>query len=526
MRKNLTPEGVFAEYEKGESYNRAIELYGTTQKNEDFYVGDQWKGVNAPDLEKPVINFLKRAVCYLISMIVSDDVSVALTPGARSDDADFLADCLEGEVANVIEQTKAKTLARDMLRNCAVDGDGCFYFWFEPTGGAGGRIRIENLDNTKVLFGNPYVKEAEDQPYIIIVRRRSAAELREEAKTAGAADWENIRPDGAGLYMNEGENAGNDLATELIRLWKEDGTIRFLRTAKDCLIKPPADTGLRRYPLAWMNWESVKNSYHGRAAITGVIPNQIFVNKLWAMAMEHEKHMAFPKLFYDITKIRQWTNRVGQAIGVAGDPNTAVASSFRASDMSAQAMELVEKTISYTKECLGASDVALGNIAMDNTSAIIALQRAAATPSEMTKQNLYQSVEELYRIYLEFMAQAYGQRLVDMETPAELEEAFAFIGREKPEEISLPFDFSQLKQHPMTLKLDVGASSYYSEIAAIQTLDNLLTGGHISALQYLERIPDGYIPARRALINEMKAQAAGGAGAGATASEIRSLRNE
>ena len=164
MRKNLTPEGVFAEYEKGESYNRAIELYGTTQKNEDFYVGDQWKGVNAPDLEKPVINFLKRAVCYLISMIVSEDVSIALTPGARSDDADFLADCLEGEVATVIEQTKAKTLARDMLRNCAVDGDGCFYFWFEPTGGAGGRIRIENLDNTKVLFGNPYIKEAEDQP--------------------------------------------------------------------------------------------------------------------------------------------------------------------------------------------------------------------------------------------------------------------------------------------------------------------------------------------------------------------------
>ena len=70
----------------------------------------------------------------------------------------------------------------------------------------------------------------------------------------------------------------------------------------------------------------------------------------------------------------------------------------------------------------------------------------------------------------------------------------------------------------------MGASSYYSEIAAIQTLDNLLTGGHISALQYLERIPDGYIPARRALINEMKAgKENGGAGAGAAgaASEIR-----
>ena len=57
----------------------------------------------------------------------------------------------------------------------------------------------------------------------------------------------------------------------------------------------------------------------------------------------------------------------------------------------------------------------------------------------------------------------------------------------------------------MTLKLDVGASSYYSEIASMQTLDNLLMNGYITATQYLERIPDGYIPARRALINELKA---------------------
>lgn len=495
MRKNLTPEGVFAEYEKGESYNRAIELYGTTQKNEDFYVGDQWKGVNAPDLEKPVINFLKRAVCYLISMIVSDDVSIALTPGARSDDADFLADCLEGEVATVIEQTKAKTLARDMLRNCAVDGDGCFYFWFEPTGGAGGRIRIENLDNTKVLFGNPYVKEAEDQPYIIIVRRRSAAELREEAKTAGAADWENIRPDGAGLYMNEGENAGNDLATELIRLWKEDGTVRFLRTAKDCLIKPPADTGLRRYPLAWMNWESVKNSYHGRAAITGVIPNQIFVNKLWAMAMEHEKHMAFPKLFYDITKIRQWTNRVGQAIGVAGDPNTAVASSFRASDMSAQAMELVEKTISYTKECLGASDVALGNIAMDNTSAIIALQNAASAPLALQKLSFYQFWEDCVLIMLDMIRAYYGVREVNFDAGGE--NASVFV------------DFSAVDTEGMKLSVDVGASSYWSELMQIETADSLYRNGVITdAVTYLESIPDKYIRGKKKIIAKLEEQKA------------------
>jgi hypothetical protein len=40
----------------------------------------------------------------------------------------------------------------------------------------------------------------------------------------------------------------------------------------------------------------------------------------------------------------------------------------------------------------------------------------------------------------------------------------------------------------------------------MQTLDNLLQQGRIDTLQYLERIPDGYIPARRALIAELKQQ--------------------
>ena len=56
----------------------------------------------------------------------------------------------------------------------------------------------------------------------------------------------------------------------------------------------------------------------------------------------------------------------------------------------------------------------------------------------------------------------------------------------------------------MLLKLDVGASSYYSEIASMQTLDNLLQIGQIDIVQYLERVPDSYIPGKRKLIEEKK----------------------
>ena len=142
----------------------------------------------------------------------------------------------------------------------------------------------------------------------------------------------------------------------------------------------------------------------------------------------------------------------------------------------------------------------------DNTSAIIALQRAASTPSEITKQNLYQSIEDLFRIYIEFMAEYYGKRYVDMPTPPQVEQALQFIQQDVPAEVPMEFDFKVLKDMPMALKLDVGASSYYSEIASIQTLDNLLKMNKISVIQYLERIPDGYVPGRRDLILELKEQ--------------------
>ena len=65
-------------------------------------------------------------------------------------------------------------------------------------------------------------------------------------------------------------------------------------------------------------------------------------------------------------------------------------------------------------------------------------------------------------------------------------------------------DFDQLKDHPIIIKLDVGASTYYSEIASMQTLDNLLMNGHITIVDYLERIPDDYVPDRRGLLDKKK----------------------
>ena len=60
--KNESAISIWAQYEKGAAFKENIGLYENVRKNENFYIGRQWEGVNAPDLEKPVVNILKRVL--------------------------------------------------------------------------------------------------------------------------------------------------------------------------------------------------------------------------------------------------------------------------------------------------------------------------------------------------------------------------------------------------------------------------------------------------------------------------------
>jgi len=235
--------------------------------------------------------------------------------------------------------------------------------------------------------------------------------------------------------------------------------------------------------------------------ITGLIPNQIFVNKTFAMVQMSLMQSAFPKTVYDKTRIGKWTNQVGAAIGINGGDVTGAAKIIEPAQISPQVSQFIDSTVDYTQTFLGATSAAMGDTKPDNTSAIIALQRASAVPSEITRQNLYQSIEDLGAIYMEFMAEYYGIRSVKAPEPdlSGLPIDPALVKTE-----SIEFDFAMLKEYPMSLKLDVGASSYWSEIASMQSLDNLLINGKISLEDYLERVPGGYIPKKQELIEKLK----------------------
>ena len=310
-------------------------------------------------------------------------------------------------------------------------------------------------------------------------------------------------------------------------------SVHVTKATRGAIIYEDVDTGLSRYPIAWGNWEKQKNQYHGRALVTGLIPNQIFINSMFATAMRHLQLMAFPKTVYNADLISAWTNEVGQAIGVhglqPGQSISQVAYNLQPAEMSNQIFTLIDKAVAYTKECLGATDAQLGTAKAENTSALMVLQTNAEVPLENIRSGLYEWVEDIGAILLDMMGTYYGRRPIIIEQ--EFEEFVMGPGgtpvidpmtgqmqtQKIVRKVIKEFDFSQFKHLWLNLRVDVGATTYFSEIAMTQTLDNLRRDGTLDVIQYLERIPDKLIPKKQELIDELRGRIAEGKQANAAA---------
>ena len=526
-QKKPTREEILKRYEKGYDFNQKIGLYDQVKVNEDFFIGNQWVGVESNGLPTPTYNMFKRVINFQVSTITSDNMALQATgmpstSGYTAKQLERICEVINHQIAAIMERNKIVAKNREFLRNAAVTGDGCMHFYFDPSVENGqmvkGEIKAEVLDNLRVMFGNPNCRDVQRQPFIIITRRELVEDvkwriddLKEMGKEDGetytkVADPEDIQPDSE-KFQNEYDSYTDDKVTVLTYYYRnrETGTIWCVETTEKQIIREAYDTELSLYPLVWINWDYIRDCYHGQAMVTGLLSNQKFINKMFAMVGISQITMAFPKYIYDRTRIRNWSGDVGVAIGVNGNVAD-VAKVIEGAPVSPQIAQFIEMAFDKTHSLLGASDVAMGDSRPDNTSAIIALQRAANTPMELTKQQDYQCMEDAAKIWIDMMAVNYGTRLVevkmDMDKPGEQP-----LGMELPEQIFMePFDFSRMKEMQLSIKLDVGASSYWSEMANVQTLENLLMNDRIDTVDFLERLPSGYLVKKQELIDKLKAK--------------------
>ena len=297
-------------------------------------------------------------------------------------------------------------------------------------------------------------------------------------------------------------------------------SVHVTKATRTVNIFEDVDTGLTHYPIAWGNWEKQKNQYHGRALVTGIVPNQIFINSMFAMIFRHLQLQSFPKTIYNADLVSQWNNEIGVALGVRGlqpgqDLRT-VATVLQPSDMSNQIVMCIDKCMMYTKECLGATDAQMGNLALENTSALMVLQSSSEAPLENPRQGMLEWNEDIGRILLDMMGTYYGQRPIVRQRefrepilgPDGAPQIDPMTGQMQEKTIIHrvieDYDFSQFKDLWFNVKVNAGATTQYSEIAMVQTLDNLRREGVLEIVDYLERIPDKLIPRKQELIDSIK----------------------
>lgn len=500
---NKVIDEIFNEYEQGIAYKNSIGLFRNVNEAERLFAGDQWAGLSANNMPKPVFNIIKRIIQYKIAAIKSNPTAITVTRESlfpQIPENDKTGAILTGVISSVWERLKMDARNYSGLKDAALSGDYILYFYWDSTVKTGqpytGDISCETVDNVNFFPGNPHSPDIQSQPYIILSFRELTKNVRAEARSNGISEklCASIRPDADDGYqagsMSRYDLDGSEKTLCLLKLYRDgEGNIRSVKVCRDSVIKEDRATGLNLYPIALMNWEERKNCVHGISEVYSLKPNQLYINKAFAQAMLSSMLFSFPRIIYDNSRIKKPSNTIGGAIAVNGNIEGAIRY-LEPPSMSGELYRLIETTIAQTKELMGANDVSLGNVGTpSNTSAFIAVSEASALPLEGVRMRFYRMVEDMGRIILDFITSYYAEgRLVP----------FGEDGTTS----AVTVNFEELKDSILNLRVDVGPSGQFSEAMAVSTLDKLLNAERISLVQYLERMPEGYIPARQQLIEE------------------------
>lgn len=497
---------AWSQYEAGKEYKEKIGLYERVRTNERFYRGDQWYGSKKGDLPRPVFNVIRRVTDHLVCSVARAEFQIRYTdenlpfcePSVRARLHEALA-ALTDSAALRWENSRMDRMIYRLLSDAAITGDGILYCYWDPDKETGqpfrGDIVTETLDSTNLFVADVNRADLQSQEYIILSGRDTVKRLREEAMRNGRSREEamQIRSDreweaGAGDYASvELSGEENEKATYLLFFQKKNGTVHFEKSTRELVIHA-ADMGCRLYPVAYFNWYPTKNSFHGTSPITGLIPNQKYINRAYAMVMKHMQDTAFSKVIYDKSKIPEWSNEVGEAIAAMGGGNISDAVSVvGVGALQDGYVDLIRRAIEDTKEMIGATEAALGDSEATNTSAILALQESAQLPLRQVRIAFMQCLEDLGDIWADMVCAYYPSgRLIP--------------SREAGEPIARSVDFSLLQNEILSSRVSVQEINRYSAAAAQNLLEQLLAGGYITPAEYLKRIPAGTISDKDELI--------------------------
>ena len=499
MNDYTTPAWRF--YESGLEYNRKINLSETVRRNERFYRGEQWDGVDR-DLPRPVFNLVRRIVDYLVGALTPENLSIRYsderlpyleTAALRESVSQGLL-LLDRNASYRWKVNHMDEVAARALLDAAISGDGVFYCRWDSSVESGqpfaGDIRTDVVDSANLFLSDVNRADIQSQEYVMLAGRAPLSSLRREALAAGVPEKEVARIISDDGDLSIPERTGANKATFLLRFYRENGEVICEKSTRSCVIRRAA-TGLKYYPVAYFNWIPRKGSYHGNSPISELIPNQKYINSAYALVMKHMNDTAFSKVVYDKSRIPEWSNEVGEAIAAVGGGNISDAVEVLGTGQLQDGyLELIQSVVETTKSLMGATDSALGDERANNTSAILALQEASMVSLRQVSARFSRCIGELAAIWADMLcAYCPPERLLPVSEDGNV--------------TARRVDYRLLSNALLHAAVESGNSTRFTPSATVTLLGELLAGGHITVRQYLQYLPDGCISDRGALLREL-----------------------
>ena len=483
---------IWTLYEKGRNYHRRVGIYTDTDRNYNFYNGNQWEGAKLGDVEPVQKNFIKPIVKYKIS-VIHDNLYAIVYSSQNYENREFrqqaerYCDMLNRYAQNVWERDKLDFKGRRITKDAAINDEGIVYVNFD-------REKMQPVNEivkkNDIYYGNENDDEIQTQPYILIRKRMPVVNARElaEREGMGAEKMDFIIGDND-TFEESGEAAKielDDMVTVVYKMYKKDGTVHFAISTRWVEIAKDVDTGLKLYPIAHFNWEEKEGSARGEGEVRYLIPNQIEVNRTEVRRVLTVKYQAYPQKVVDTSKIAnpQQLNTVGGIIRTNGQPVDdvhKVVGTIPPAQMSPDVKQLQEDLIQVTRDLAGAGDTATGQVNPESASgrAILAVQQASQAPMTEQKETYKNFIEDLARIWLEYLI-VYSVDGVNMEEAT----TDPNTGEEVVQIVNVPQ--SVLEQLQANVRIDITPKGVYDKFAQEQTIENLMLNGFFSAQRVSE----------------------------------------
>ena len=485
---------IWQKFELSKDYEDKKRLLQRTERNWNFFVGNQWKGLNSFGEELPVLNFIKTIVQYKISSVAQNAMTAYYSDMENRPELAEVYKALNLYWRQCWEKSKMNEMCWRMLKSAAIQGDSYFY-WHD-----GNTIQPPQIiPNTSIHFADENIDNIQEQPYIIIEERWDLDEVKRYAKENGVSEEELklINADDNTDRQLYNKDEVRDKVTVLLYMARnENGVVETGRSTESVIIEPleakvnqngvgEVKGNLTVYPVINYVWEAVPNTARGIGEVEMLIPNQLELNKTLARRSMAVKMGAYPRMAYDATAITnpEDLDKVGAPIAVQGGSAQSInqmISYLNPANISSDALQLGNDLLQTTKDLAGASDYALGNINPEQASgtAIIAVRDQSQVPLNEQVSRFKQFVEDVSLLWVDLWVVFNSDGIT-----------FEY---EDENGMKIPVSLTQedLEGLKPTVMIDVSPDNQWTKLAEQQSLDTLLQLGQITIDEYVECTPE------------------------------------